>query len=163
MNIPLQELTPEAFAPFGEVIQMPARSQDADGAGWKWWGDLALLPADGVYAVGYLDLKPNPLAFDWAERHMQTVEMLIPSGGDCVVYVGPADYPETPERLPELERFRAFRLSEGQAILLDKGVWHGAPLAIEKTLKVIVLLLEHTGSRDGYVVRFPEQPVQIKK
>ena len=161
MRLPTQDLTPGAFAPFGEVIAQPPRAPDASGPGWRWWGDTALLAADSSpYGIGYLDLQPADLRFDWAERHMRSAEMLIPTG-DCLVYVGPPEHPEQPELLPPLDRFQVFRVRQGQAVLLRPGVWHGAPLAIDTPINVVVLLLQGTGAADTSVVRFGETPVEI--
>jgi ureidoglycolate hydrolase len=163
MHLPIQELTPAAFEPFGDVIQQPARERDAAGPGWQWWGETALLPSDGrPCGVGYLDLRPSDLRFDWAERHMRSAELLIPAGGDCLVYVGPPDHPEEPRRAPPLDRFQVFRVREGQGVLLRAGVWHGAPLAIDAPLNVVVLLLAGTGASDTSVVRFTDTPVFIQ-
>ena len=164
MKLKIEDLTQETFAPFGEVISQPARGKDASGPGWTWWGQNHLLAGgDRTYAIGYLDLQPAELIFDWAERHMHSDELLVPMGEDCLVYVGPPDYPDQPERLPDLDRFRVFRLRRGQGVLLGKGVWHGAPMAIDKPLNVTVLLLKDTGSVDGYIVRFEDRPVQIER
>jgi ureidoglycolate hydrolase len=162
LRLSTQDLTPDAFAPFGEVIGQPARSPDAAGPGWQWWGETALLEPDArPYGVGYLDLRPAELRFDWAERHMRSAEMLIPSGGDCLVYVGPADHPDEPDRPPPLERFQVFRVRQGQGVLLRPGVWHGAPLALGTPLNVVVLLLQGTGAADTSLVRFANTPVAI--
>jgi ureidoglycolate lyase len=164
MKLKIEDLTVESFAPFGEVIAQPARGQDAQGPGWMWWGENHLMAGgDRKYAIGYLDLQPAELSFDWAERHMHSDELLIPMGGDCLVYVGPPDHPDEPTHLPSLERFRVFRLHQGQGVLLGKGVWHGAPLALDKPLNVTVLLLKDTGQVDGHVVKFDETPVQIER
>ncbi len=95
MKLKIEDLTPETFAPFGEVITQPARTRDASGPGWTWWGQNHLLAGgDRNYAIGYLDLQPAELSFDWAERHMHSDELLVPMGEDCLVYVGPPDYPD---------------------------------------------------------------------
>src|SRR5688572_1398482 len=163
MQLPIQALTEQAFRSFGKVIEQPNRAEDAQGSGWKWWGENALMEsADRPYQIGYLDLKPAELKFDWAERHMRSAELIIPAGGDCLVYVAPPEYPDEPERMPAFEHFEVFRVRAGQAVLLDKGVWHGAPLAIDAPLNVIVLLLSRTGEIDLSLVRFEENPVRIK-
>ncbi len=162
MKLPIRELSAAAFAPYGQVIEMPERSQDAAGPGWRWWGETVLLEGDErPYGIGYLDLQPADLRFDWAERHMRSMELLIPAGGDCLVYVGPPDHPEQPEQMPPLERFEVFRVRKGQGVLLGRGVWHGAPLALDRPLNVIVLLHQNTGGEDTAVVRFPDSPVSI--
>jgi ureidoglycolate hydrolase len=162
VKLAIEELTVDAFAPFGQVFQAQERAADGSGPGWKWWAGIALLPGEEQpYMVGYLDLQPAELRFDWAERHMRSVEVLIPAGGDCLVYVGPPDFLEEPGRMPPLQSFRVFRIPQGQAVLLSKGVWHGAPLAVDQPLNVFVLLLNKTGDNDLNLVRFPDSPVEI--
>ena len=162
MELPVEPLTPEAFAAFGTVIEKPALTPDATGPGWQWWAQTALLAGDErPYAVGYLDLQPAELTFDWAERHMRSAEALIPVGGDCLFYVAPPDYLDEPGRLPELKRFRAFRIRQGQAVLMQPGVWHGAPFAAGKPVSVIVLLLQRSGTLDNHLVRFENNPAML--
>lgn len=164
MEIAIQDVTAENFAPYGQVIAQPARPQDGSGPGWRWWGELAHLQGgDRPYTIGYLDLKPAPLRFDWAERHMLSDELLAPLGGSCLVYVAPADFPDEPGRLPALERFEVFRVRQGQAVLLKPGVWHGAPLAEDHPLNVLVILLHNTSAQDGYVCHFEDTPLVIRR
>ena len=164
VKLPILNLTQESFAPYGKVVEQPVRTHDAAGPGWAWWGENALLAGDErPFGIGYLDLNLADLTFDWAERHMRSMELLIPVGGDCLVYVGPPDDPDQPDRLPPLVRFQVFRVRQGQGVLLERGVWHGAPLALDQPLKVVVLLHQDTGKDDGYVVRFPETPVMIER
>src|SRR5439155_3272247 len=61
-----EQLTADAFAPYGRVVERPFRSPDADGPGWRWWAETALLPGDGrPWGVGYLELEPTAPQFDW--------------------------------------------------------------------------------------------------
>jgi ureidoglycolate lyase len=150
-----EPLTQEAFEPFGAVIARPGGAADASGDGWSWWAQTALVPAgDGPYAVGYLALEPAEPAFDWAERHDRTVELIAPLGGECVVYVAPP--------APQPADFRAFRVRPGEAVVLDPGVWHGAPLAPAGPAAAMVLLARGTGTDDTVVCRFPDNPLRIE-
>lgn len=163
MNLTVQELTAAAFAPFGRVVAQPDRGSDATGPGWQWWAETTLLPGDArPYAFGYLRLQPDSRRVDWAERHMQSPEVVIPLGGDCLVYVGPPDHPEEPTRLPALERFQVFRVRSGQGVVLRPGVWHGAPLAVDAPLAAMVLLLQGTGQADTHVAHFADTPLEIR-
>jgi ureidoglycolate hydrolase len=160
--LPIEELTAGRFSPFGRVIARPSRTEDAGGPGWRWWAETMLLASDGrPFGAGYLDLAPAPLRFDWAERHFRTVEVLVPMGADCLVYVGPPDPREPAGQLPPLREFRVFRVPPGMGVALDPGVWHGAPLALGAPTQVLCLILEHTGRDDVTVVRFGDRPVQI--
>jgi len=157
-----EALDQETFAPYGRVVSLPDRPQDAEGPGWRWWAETAFLSGDGrPWGVGYLDLEPARLQFDWAERHMRTQEAIFATSSDLLVYVGPADHPEEPGRLPPLEAFRVFRVPPGTGVVMARGVWHGAPLAADAPTRGLVLIQEGTGRHDVTVVRFPDAPVQI--
>ncbi len=54
-------------------------------------------------------------------------------------------------------------MRQGQGVLLHQGVWHGAPLALDRPLNVVVALLRDTGRIDGHVVRFEATPVDIAR
>jgi ureidoglycolate lyase len=162
VRIPVRELTAEDFRPYGRVIDRPARDHDASGPGWSWWAETVRLEGDGrPFGVGYLDLVPAEPRFDWAERHLRSLESIVPIDGTCLVYVAPPEHPEEPDRLPDFGRFEVFRVRPGSGVVMDPAVWHGAPLAEGGPARAIVLLLEGTGANDVTVVRFEDAPVQI--
>jgi ureidoglycolate lyase len=151
MPLAVEELSAEAFAQFGRVVDAPDRSPDASGEAWRWWAEAALLDqADRPYAVGYLQLEPARRAFDWAERHMRSEEMVIPTNGELLLYVA----------APEPRDFHVFRLAPGQGAILAKGTWHGAPLAAAGPTGAIVLLAQDTGAVDTDKVQFEELAVE---
>jgi ureidoglycolate hydrolase len=82
------------------------------------------------------------------------------TSADLLVYVAPADHPEEPARLPDPGRFRVFRVPPGSGVVMDRAVWHGAPLA-EAPTRALVLILEGTGRHDVTMVRFPGGPLGI--
>ena len=148
-------LTADAFRPFGRVVSRPGGEPDAAARGWSWWAEAAALPAaDRPYALGYLDLEPAGQSFDWAECHARTVELILPLRGECVVYVAPAG--------DEPRDFRAFRVAACEGVVLDPGVWHGAPLALGGPAAAAVFLLRGTGTEDTVVARFPDAPIRIE-
>jgi ureidoglycolate hydrolase len=164
VTLPVRALTPQAFAPFGRVIAPPERGEDAEGPGWRWWAETVLLDGDErPWGVGYLDLQPAAPRFDWAERHLRTLEAVIPVAGDCLLYVAPAEHVDEPGRPPALDRFNVFGIPAGCGVVLDRGVWHGAPLADGGPARAIVLILEGTGHDDVTVVRFEATPVAIER
>lgn len=150
-----EPLTAEGFRPFGSVIERPVAAADATGPGWSWWAQASTLPADDrPVAIGYLALEPAPRRFDWAERHARAAEVIVPLDGECVVYVAlPA---------PRPEGLRAFRVAAGAGVVLDPGVWHGAPLALDHPVAAMVLLPRGTGAQDTVVARFEDNPIAIE-
>ena len=164
MELVAEPLSAEAFAPFGRVLERPPNDADAAGPGWRWWGETALLAGDGrAVGIGYLELTPSEPVFDWAERHLRSTETIVPAAGGCLVYVAPpGDGDESERPAAPLDRFRVFRVPAGTGVVLEPGVWHGAPLALGGPARVFVLLLEGTGRDDTTVVRFPETPVRIQ-
>jgi ureidoglycolate lyase len=140
--IAAEPLTAEAFAPYGRVVDLPERPPDSVGDPWRWWDETALLE-EGHYAVGYLSVDPGRPAFDWAERHEDSEEMVVPVHGELLVYAG--------------EPYRVFRVRPGQAVILARGVWHGAPLAADGPASAIVLLRVQ---RETEMVQFEEMEVQ---
>jgi ureidoglycolate lyase len=161
IRLPVEPLEAAAFAPYGRVVALPQRPQDAAGPGWRWWAETAYLVGDGrAWGVGYLDLWPADRQFDWAERHLRTQEAVFATSADLLVYVAPADHPEDPARLPPPDRFRVFRVPPGAGVVMDRAVWHGAPLA-EVPTRALVLILEGTGRHDVTMVRFPAGPIGI--
>jgi ureidoglycolate lyase len=151
MPLAVETLSDEAFAPFGRVVDVPAREPDSVGDPWRWWATAAVLDhGERPYAVGYLEVEPGRPAFDWAERHDRSEEMVIPLHGEVLLYAS----------APEPEDFHVFRVRPGQAVILGKGVWHGAPLAAAGAASAIVLLAERTGELDTDKVSFEEIVVE---
>jgi ureidoglycolate lyase len=147
----IEELSAEAFSPFGRVVDAPRRDPDSVGDPWRWWAQTALLDrGERPYAVGYLEVEPGRTGFDWAERHNRSEELVIPVRGELLLYAG----------APDPDGFRVFRVRPGQAVILAKGVWHGAPLAADGPAAALVLLLERTGEVDTDLVQFPQVEVQ---
>jgi ureidoglycolate hydrolase len=149
-----ESLTQEAFAPFGTVLAEAGGSPDASGPGWDWWADTGRLAADArPYAVGRLALRGAPPVIDWAERHARSAELVL-ALDPCLLYVAP------PGDAPE--RFRAFHVPPGQGVVLEPGVWHGAPLSPGGAGAAIVLLPAGAGTDDTDVARFPHNPIRIE-
>jgi ureidoglycolate lyase len=162
VRLPVRDLSADAFRPYGRVIERPARPQDASGPGWAWWAETVVLEGDGrPWGVGYLDLERAATRFDWAERHMRSLETIVPITGSCFVYVAPPEHPEEPGRLPELERFEVFRVPPGSGVVLNAAVWHGAPLAASGPARALVLIHEGTGREDVTMVRFENEPIEF--
>jgi ureidoglycolate lyase len=140
------------FAGLGTVVERPAAAPDAEGHGFAWWAEAALLDNEAPYALGFLDLEPADLRVGWAERHARSREAVVALSGRCLLYAASAD-----ERPPD--GLRAFLLEPGQGVVLERGVWHGAPLAVNGPGTALVVLRRGTGADDVELVHF--EPIEV--
>jgi ureidoglycolate lyase len=151
LSLKVEALESEAFAPFGQVVDLPRGQPDAEGDPWRWWARTALVDqGERPYAVGYLAVEPSRTAFDRAERHLRSEELVAPLTGEILLYVA----------APDPDAFRVFRVCPGQAVVLARGVWHGAPLVAAHPAHVLVLLAEGAGTSDIDKVQFEELVVE---
>ncbi|KAF8894031.1 allantoicase [Infundibulicybe gibba] len=144
--IPILPLTPEAFAPFGQVIQAyedhaaapkGIRITPANGGTASKFHKLSLLtssyPVESGATSGISVYRCNPvevgtdgtLGVQVLERHPFTNQAFIPTGRDqenlaylvVVVKNGRDDR-------PDMQTLRAFVANASQGVVYEKGIWH---------------------------------------
>lgn len=131
VRVPVQELTADAFAPYGEVSR--------PGAG------LAVDVADGAVSTCHVRCTVQPATVEFLARHKMTTQLYAPLGaGESILIVAPAS-PES-EDSPAIDRARiaAFRLDGSCAINLHRGTWHRAPMPVSGTADFLVIDREGT-------------------
>ena len=136
-RIVIQPLTPEAFAPFGDVL---AAVGDPDkiinqGLCGRYHDRARLDFGTGRAGISLFKAEPRSLPYrlDLVERHPEGSQAFIPMSLDpFLVIVAPdeGDRPGTP---------RAFLTAPGQGINFHRGTWHGVltPLAAPGLFTVI--------------------------
>lgn len=137
--LPVEALTAEAFAPFGDVIE--ARETTAfwvnDGQAQRFH-DLAHVEvgADGQAIVSIFRSAPSafPLALHKFERHPLGSQAFIPLGAHpflvVVAATTAADVPERP---------RAFLSIGQQGVNYRPGLWHHALVALNRHTDFLVI------------------------
>ncbi|MFM9922395.1 ureidoglycolate lyase [Variovorax sp. H27-G14] len=128
-----QPLTPEAFAPFGTVIAVPAGEGRAINGGnaqrFDLLGDLQL-GADGgrpALALFRAQARRFPHTFTEMERHALGSQTFVPLGERRFVIVV-ARAGQAPVSAGELSAF----VTDGhQGVVLAPGTWHHALLAVD--------------------------------
>ena len=118
-----QPLTAGAFAPFGDVMDTAGDPDRLINAGLCGrWHDRARLDfGDGRAGISLFDAEPRALPYscDLLERHPDGSQAFIPmSLNPFLVIVAPDDGGEPGQP-------QAFVTAPGQAINLDRGIWHG--------------------------------------
>ncbi|QIE43074.1 ureidoglycolate lyase [Meridianimarinicoccus aquatilis] len=127
--IPCEALTPDAFAPFGDVLQAkgPADRMINQGMCGRFHDRASLDFSDGRAGISLFDAVPRSLPYklEMVERHPDGSQAFLPmTQNPFLVIVAPAegDAPGKP---------RAFLAAPGQGINFFRGTWHGVltPLA----------------------------------
>ena len=132
-------LTREAFAPFGEVIQMDgARHFPINAGKCERFHDLAKVELGGVHARPLVSIargKPYalPLTLKMVERHplgSQAFYPLAPRPFLSIVCPDESGIPGTP---------RAFLCAPGQGINMAMNTWHGVLTPLGETTDFLII------------------------
>lgn len=117
----VERLTEDAFAPFGQVIGMPAKKPDYEGlSGSKTWGFN--FEADGRLQFSYVRVPYQRLAFHTMEQHFSVTQSFVPVGGvPAIVAVAAPTDDGVP---PRVEDVRAFILDGTKGYVLKRRTWH---------------------------------------
>ncbi len=122
-EITIEPLTAEAFAPFGDVLEV---SGDPDklinqGLCGRYHDRAQLDFADGRAGISLFNAEKRelPLTLDMVERHPEGSQAFVPMTLESFLVVVAPDADGVPG-IP-----RAFRTAPGQAINFHRGTWHG--------------------------------------
>ena len=136
----VEPLTPEAFAPFGDVIEaLDSVNHFTINAGnTERYHDLANIDvgADGKAIVSIFRGQPRALPFTvvMMERHPKGSQAFIPmSGRPYLVVVADKN------TKPEASDLRCFLAQPSQGVNYAKGVWHHPLLALRETSDFLVV------------------------
>lgn len=149
-RIKVERLTPEAFAPFGEVIQKPSgKSTVAMEGVLDYWDQVCLLDlGGGTPQLGFLATYARAFRFDALERHVRSDEVFIPLEGVSIFALCPAANPDDPREVPDLARARAFVLDGSAGVNLSRGVWHAAPMPLTPKATFALVMRKGTVEED---------------
>ena len=143
-SLTLQPLTAQAFAPYGDVLELAAGDARSINAGTSARRELPSMLqftlAGGAPALATFRVQAQPLAGPWQmlERHRLGSQTFVPlQAGRWVVLVARGD------NAPDPATVAAFEASPLQGITLHAGVWHHPLIALEGGL---FLVLERVGA-----------------
>jgi ureidoglycolate hydrolase len=142
-KIAVNRLTPEAFAPFGQVI---APTEDGTPFGAH---DAALELSRGTPRFYIMELPRRGLRFKQITRHREVTQCLAAVGGKSwFIAVAPPDKLDDPNAQPVLEEIRAFKIPGDVAIKLHRGCWHAGPFFEDDEISFFNLELADTNEVD---------------
>jgi ureidoglycolate lyase len=132
-----QPLTADAFAPFGDVLELKPEPDIIinEGMCGRHHNLARLEIVDGAAGISLFDakLRSYPHAVKLVERHPLGSQAFIPMSQTGFLVVVAKDSNGTPENL------RAFLTKPGQGINFHRGIWHGvlAPLSAPGLFAVV--------------------------
>ena len=125
MKIKSKHISQENFKKFGKVVTAPEGKPTSQSADYKFWSDIADYLIEGETEIGICTVYKQPInQISGMERHLRTPEILIPI--------------DAPFTLPLLldgeseEDTEAFQCDLGEAVVINKAVWHGACFPVGK-------------------------------
>jgi ureidoglycolate lyase len=157
-TIPIAPLTPDAFAPFGDVLDCTGAPDKLINAGLCGrFHDRARLDfgPEGRAGLSLFNAEPRalPYTLDLVERHPEGSQAFIPMHAEPFLVIVAPDANGRPG-IP-----RAFVTNGAQAINFHRGTWHGVltPLAAPGLFAVVDRIgatpnLEEYGFDTPYVV-----------
>lgn len=138
-TITIEPLTAEAFAPFGQVIELAGAHHYPINAGMtERYHDLATIELGGDNARPMVSLfrgKPYalPLALTLVERHPLGSQAFYPLSANPWLVIVAEDDNGTPTRL------RAFCPSPSQGVNIAMNTWHGVLTPLEVAADFLVV------------------------
>jgi len=158
MEITPQPLTAEAFAPFGDVIDIPSE------AGRTYYEDaLGNLRTHARPSLS-VSLKPptpdRPLTSELMERHEFSSQTFIPvEVARWLIVVAPHAAPPTGKGGPDMAQARAFIANGQQGVTYKPNTWHHGLTTLDRPGRFAVFMWK-AGTQDEEFV--PVAPFTIR-
>jgi ureidoglycolate hydrolase len=131
---------------YGKVIGAWGVEPDADEEDFRFWDRLATIEL-GSCSVGLVRAFPQArMHCPLLERHGESSETLIPIEDEIVVVcaLSAEDEVET----PDLSTVKAILVRRAEALVLEAGVWHYAPMTRRVEVQTFVLFKNETLQND---------------
>lgn len=159
-EIKAEKITLENFAQFGQFYAMDKpEGYPLCGELHKFFPDR--ITVDSNHRIGFSPIivkKPEKMVITQQEYHTTTWEMIMPIDDDMIIHCAPASAGAV-----VTEYAKAFIVPKNTLVKLNAGVWHLAPLPVNKDFVTAVIVLpECTYANDCTVVDLkPEEQFEI--
>jgi ureidoglycolate hydrolase len=148
------ELTPEAFAPYGDVIEPKMRGGQFD-RGLDVREDPKLTITNGEPMLRIMHLRMRGLAFSKIARHLRVTQCLgALQGKDWFLGVAP---PDTSKSAPRLEDVVGFHIPGDRIVKLHIATWHAGPHFVHEDAMFLNLENRDTNSHDFQDAPLPKE------
>jgi ureidoglycolate lyase len=122
VHLKVQEMTREAFAPFGVLIDSR--------------GSVEIDLGQGVPSLTGATSERRPFRFDFMARHRRTMQVFSPlASSRSVIAVAPPNDGDA----PDVERIIAFLVDGRLPYAYHKGTWHTPPFPVNEWASYLVV------------------------
>jgi ureidoglycolate lyase len=129
IRLPVLQMTREAFAPYGVLLDSRGSVEV----------DFGL----GVPCLTGATAEPRPFRFDFMARHRHTMQVFSPlAGSQAIICVAPANGREA----PDVEQVVAFRVEGRLPYAYFRGTWHTPPFPLGEWYSYLVV--DRSGTLD---------------
>lgn len=129
IRLKVQEMTREAFAPYGVLIDSR--------------GSVEIDLCEGKPSLTGATAEPRPFSFDFMARHRRTMQVFSPLAlSKSVIAVAPPGE----EDAPDIERVAAFLVNGRFPYAYHKGTWHTPPFPVGEWASYLVV--DRSGTLD---------------
>jgi ureidoglycolate hydrolase len=154
----IKELTPEAFAPYGQVItphRTGGQGSNTSHATENLSQEAALVLSNGEPRLWIMHLPHVGLGFSRIARHRRVTQCLGSLGGKewLIGVAPPGDLAD--DTSPRTEDIVAFRVPGDRVIKLHVATWHAGPHFIHDECLFINLENRDTNQRDFHAAPLP--------
>ena len=148
-------MNPEAFQPFGQVLESPAEP------GRKYFNDILESSRENASVdLSIITISPLdklPMCATVLERHPCSSQTFIPiKVARYLVTVAP----DKPDGGPDLDRVKCFLADSKQGITYRRGVWHHDMTVLDETAEMAILMW-CDGSGEDEELRELDVPIEI--
>lgn len=159
MNVVASPLTPEAFAPFGDVLM--GVDPDCGPERHAFAARFQNLRADARPNLTFMrvPVDAGTIVVRALERHRFSNQVFVPLNGTAHLI---AVCPSTPDGQPRLDGLRAFAATGSQAVNYAAGIWHAPRTAISAPGEFIMLRWDD-GSADDTQVLVLETAIAVER
>lgn len=142
MTINVEPINENNFTTYGSVVILPEKEPTSQSNTYKFWSDISDYYIEGDTEIGLCTVyRQDEDSISGMERHLRTPEILIP-----------IDAPFILPLLQEghyVDKMKAYLVKPGEAVVINKGVWHGACLPAGKNeATYFVIFRKNTPSED---------------
>jgi ureidoglycolate hydrolase len=161
LTVPAQDLTDEAFAPYGNIIK-PRRSGDQGDRTYAYRpheeaDHVKLVMTNGEPCLRIMHQFKRGLIFTKIARHRRVSQCLGSLQGKewFIAVAPPTDFAD--DALPRLEDITAFRIPGDRIIKIHVGTWHAGPHFVHEECMFASYENTDTNTRDFHIIDLPKE------